>query len=171
MAHNDPMHLPTEEQKIDWFLDTVTERTYELVHANCSDANIPGTLTFNKVIKLYTHKCFSRYPQFQLSELVGTAKTPLTNNSTTTIVKGDRRQNDNNRGKGKGKQKGNRQHQRSYSGSQTHDNRNREQGQKQKGKGKTNRTSQGNRSKKGPCNYCSKEEHEARECRKRIYDE
>ena len=29
MAHNDPLNPPTEEQKIDWFLDTVTERTYE----------------------------------------------------------------------------------------------------------------------------------------------
>jgi hypothetical protein len=171
MAHNDPMNPPTEEQKIDWFLNTVTERTYESVHANCSDANIAGTLTFNKVIKLFTHKRFSRYPQFQLSELVGIAKSPPTNNSTTTFVKGDRRQKDNNRGKGKGKPKGSRQHQRSYSGPQTHDNRNREQGHKQKGKGKPNRNSQGNRSKKGPCNYCSKEGHEARECRKRIYDE
>jgi hypothetical protein len=59
-------------------------------HATCSDAKLAGTLTFNKVIKLYTHKCFSKYPQFQLSELVGTTKTPLTNNSTTTFVKGDR---------------------------------------------------------------------------------
>ena len=161
MAHNDPMNPPTEEQKIDWFLDTVTERTYESVHANCSDANIAGTLTFNKVIKLYTHKCFSRYPQFQLSELVGSAKSPITNNSTTTFVKGDRKQNDNNRGKGKGKPKGNRQnHRSSSSGSQTHDNRNREQGIK-KGKGKPNRTEKGNRTKKGPCNYCNKDGHEA----------
>ncbi len=40
-----------------------------------------------------------------------------------------------------------------------------------KGKGKSNRTAQGNRTKKGLCNYCSKDGHEARECRKRIYDE
>jgi hypothetical protein len=100
MAHNDPTHPPTEEQKIDWLLDTVTDRTYESVHATCSDANIAGTLTFNKVIKLYTHKCFSRYPQFLLSELVGTTKSQLTNNSTTTFVKGERRQRDNNCGRG-----------------------------------------------------------------------
>jgi hypothetical protein len=67
MAHNDPDNPTTEEQKIDWFLDTFTERTYESVCATCST----GTLTFNKLTKLYTHKCFSRYPQFQLSELVG----------------------------------------------------------------------------------------------------
>ncbi len=52
MAHNDPINPPTEEEKIDWFLDTVTEKTYESVHATCSDANITGTLTFNKLVKL-----------------------------------------------------------------------------------------------------------------------
>jgi hypothetical protein len=118
------------------------------------------------------HKCFSRYPRFLLSELVGTTKSPLTNNSTTTFVKWDRRQRDNNRGRGRGtKPKGNQQPQRSHSAPHNRDNRNREQGNKQKGKGKPDRNSQGNRSKKRPCNYCSKEGHEARECRKQIYDE
>ena len=59
MAHNDPNNPPTDEEKIDWFLDTVTEKVYDSVNATCSDANIAGTLTFNKLVKLYVHKCFA----------------------------------------------------------------------------------------------------------------
>ena len=40
MAHNDPNNPPTDEEKIDWFLDTVTEKVYDSVNATCSDANI-----------------------------------------------------------------------------------------------------------------------------------
>ncbi len=58
MSLNDPANPPTEEQKIDWFLDTVTEKTYDSVNATCLDSNIAGTLTFNKLVKLYTHKFF-----------------------------------------------------------------------------------------------------------------
>jgi hypothetical protein len=96
MAHNDPINPPTEEEKIDWFLDTVTEKVYDSVNATCSDANIAGTLTFNKLVKLYVHKCFSKYPQFQLTELVGNKSSIITNNSTFTH--GGRFNN----GKGKG---------------------------------------------------------------------
>jgi hypothetical protein len=66
MAHNNPSKPPTEEEKIDWFLASVTERTYESVHTSCTDEQLEGTLTFAKVIKLYTHRCFLRYPHFQL---------------------------------------------------------------------------------------------------------
>jgi hypothetical protein len=64
MSHNDPLHPPTEEQHIDWFLDSVTERTYDAVQANSSEGNIDGTLTFNEMVKLFTHKCFQRSPEF-----------------------------------------------------------------------------------------------------------
>jgi hypothetical protein len=169
MTLNDPDHPPNEEQKIDWFLDTVTEKTYESVHATCSDANIAGTLTFNKLVKLYTHKCFSRYPQFQISELVGNdKKSTVTNNSTTF---GHRGSHGRQQWKGKGK------------GSPIHP-QSRHQGPKGKGKrkgfshthnkgqGKGNKQGPGNRQKqKEPCAYCHKNGHEARECRKRLYDE
>ncbi len=102
MSLNDPANPPTEEQKIDWFLDTVTEKTYDSVNAICSDSNIAGTLTFNKLVKLYTHKCFSRYPQFQITELMGdNKKSPITNNSTT-VAHGRRQQNNYGKGKGRG---------------------------------------------------------------------
>ncbi len=69
MVHNRPHQLPTQEHKIDWFLDTVKEHTYESVHASCVDAHIEGTLTFAKLVKLYTRKCFRKYPHFQLTEI------------------------------------------------------------------------------------------------------
>jgi hypothetical protein len=61
MAHNNPSKPPTEEQKIDWFLDSVTERTYDSVHATCTDKLLEGDLTFAKMLKLYT-QMFSALP-------------------------------------------------------------------------------------------------------------
>jgi hypothetical protein len=69
LAHNNPSDPPTEEQRIDWFLETVHERTYDSVHASCVDAHLEGKLTFAKLVKMYTHQCFHRYPHFQLSEI------------------------------------------------------------------------------------------------------
>jgi hypothetical protein len=37
MAHNDPHHPPTDKQKVDWFLDSVTEKIYDSVHTNCTE--------------------------------------------------------------------------------------------------------------------------------------
>ncbi len=45
MAHNDPTKPPTEEQKIDWFLETVTDKVYDSVHTSCTDKQLDGTLT------------------------------------------------------------------------------------------------------------------------------
>ncbi len=70
ISYNDPLHPPSEEQKIDWFLDSVTERTYNSVQATCSAENIEGKLTFQKMVKLFTHKCFQPYPDFHIRELV-----------------------------------------------------------------------------------------------------
>jgi hypothetical protein len=81
MAHNNHTKPPTDEQKIDWFLDSVTEKTYDSVHANCTMNLLEGNLTFAKVIKLYTHRCFQRYPHFQVDDLDTIPKT-VTNNST-----------------------------------------------------------------------------------------
>ncbi len=108
MSHNNPDNPPTEEQKIDWFLDSVTEKTYDSVNATCSDANIAGTLTFNKLVKLYTHKCFSRYPQFQITALAGNDNmSSITNNST---IFGQWGQHEKHNGKGKGRGHSNSQH-------------------------------------------------------------
>jgi hypothetical protein len=89
ISYNDPLHHPSEEQKIDWFLDSITERTYDSVQATCSAENIEGKLTFQKMVKLFTHKCFQRYPDFHIRELVNPKdKSTLTNNSTTIMKRG-----------------------------------------------------------------------------------
>ena len=40
MAHNNPNKPPTDEEKVDWFLDSVTEKVYDSVHANCTDKQL-----------------------------------------------------------------------------------------------------------------------------------
>jgi hypothetical protein len=170
MSHNDPLHPPTEEQRIDWFLDSVTERTYDSVQATCSEGNIEGTLIFNKMVKLFTHKFFQRYPEFQIKELVDpSTKTTVTNNSTTTY---DRRgRNKGGKGKGRGNpSKGNHHH--GHKGHRTNKGKGTGKGDKgrPKGKGKTNRPTLGNPIT-DTCSYCQKPGHQNRECRKRLYDE
>ena len=106
MAHNNPSKPPTKEEKIDWFLASVTERTYESVHTACTDKQLEGTLTFAKVIKLYTHRCFQRYPHFQLDDLDATDSTkPLSNNANSTFIRSPK-------GKGKGQGRGRTNHHR-----------------------------------------------------------
>ena len=84
--------VPTQEEKIDWFLASVHERTYEAMHAHCINLQLQGTLTFSQLIKLYTHQCFSRYPHFQIEDLTRGEK--YTNNSTRFQGKGKRRQHE-----------------------------------------------------------------------------
>ncbi len=62
---------PNDEKKIDWFLDTVSENIYEAVNTHCVLLHQEGTLTFPQMVKLYTNKCFSRYPQFHIKALGG----------------------------------------------------------------------------------------------------
>ncbi len=50
ISYNDPLHPPSKEQKIDWFLDSVTERTYDSAQATCSAENIEGKLMFQKMV-------------------------------------------------------------------------------------------------------------------------
>jgi hypothetical protein len=69
MAHNNPTKPPTDEEKVDWFLASVKDRAYDSVHANCTEKQLEGTLTFARVIKFYTHRCFQLYPHFQLDDL------------------------------------------------------------------------------------------------------
>ncbi len=102
MAHNNPDKPPTDEDKVDWFLASVTEKTYDSVHAGCTDKQLDGTLTFARVVKLYTHRCFQKYPHFQLDDLTNDKK-KLSNNATSF------RTPNSDKGKGRGSGKG-RQH-------------------------------------------------------------
>ena len=179
MAHNNPHKPPTDEQKIDWFLESVTERTYDSVHAACTDKLLDGDLTYAKVIKLYTHRCFLRYPHFQVEDLDRTDKTTLTNNSTTVRQRHDKGgkgqgRSSNGRGRGRDRQPRN-------SNSRTRDSPHRSKG-KGKGKGSQNKrkgkddstppNTNGTRQPKlEPCSYCGGANHNARNCFKRLAEE
>jgi hypothetical protein len=80
MAHNNPTKPPTDEEKVDWFLASVKDRAHDSVHANCTDKQLEGTLTFTRLIKFYTHRCFQFYPHFQLDDLQNDKK-DLSNNA------------------------------------------------------------------------------------------
>jgi hypothetical protein len=63
---------PNDEKKIDWFLDTVSESTYEAVNTHCVLLYQEGTLTFPQMVKLYTNtECSARYPQYHIKTLGG----------------------------------------------------------------------------------------------------
>jgi hypothetical protein len=83
MNHNNPSKPPTDEEKVDWFLASVKDRAYDSVNANCTDKQLEGTLTFARVIKFYTHRCFQLYPHFQLDDLKNEDKKDLSNNALT----------------------------------------------------------------------------------------
>jgi hypothetical protein len=180
MAHNNPTKPPTEEQKIDWFLDSVTEKTYDSVHSTCTDKLLEGDLTFAKVLKLYTHRCFQRYPHFQVEDIDKDDKKTISNNSTTFRRPRDK----GTKGKGRsgiGKGRGGQRNPRSSTFSnppRSRDNRPKGKGdsdrQQNKGKGKDNSSSRipGNHQPKlDPCSYCGGASHNARNCFKRLADE
>jgi hypothetical protein len=73
---------PDEEQKMDWFMQSVHERIYEATRANCTNLMLEDNLTFGKIVKLYTHACFDRYPHFQTMEMEDSKGNRYTNNST-----------------------------------------------------------------------------------------
>ncbi len=91
---------PDEEQKIDWFLDSVHEHTYAATHAHCTNKLLEGDLTYAMLIKMYTNQCLSKYPHFQLADLnEGKKFSNNANKFRSSFVKGKQ-------GKGKGKDKG-----------------------------------------------------------------
>jgi hypothetical protein len=105
MAHNNSTKPPTDEEKVNWFLASVKDRAYDSVHANCTDKQLEGTLTFARVIKFfYPHRCFQLYPHFQLDDLQHDKK-DLSNNAMTirnhAYEKGKGR--DTGRDKGRGR--------------------------------------------------------------------
>jgi hypothetical protein len=106
MSHNDPLHPPTEEQRIDWCFSTVLQNVPTMlfrqpVRKGTWMGHSPST---RYMVKLFAHKCFQRYPEFQLKELVDSpTKLTVTKNSTTTYNKRGRNPSDKGKGRGKGK--------------------------------------------------------------------
>ena len=185
MAHNNPTKPPNEEQKIDWFLDSVTEKTYNSVHAHCTDKLLEGDLTFSKVIKLYTHRCFQKYPHFQVEDIDNTHTKTVSNNTTTvrrSHDKGDKGKGRSSHGRGRGRDRQPRfSHSRNSSTSRDNSTHRKVKGTgnrhptKGKGKGKdsssTSRTNGTRQPKLDPCSYCGGASHNARNCFKRLADE
>jgi hypothetical protein len=176
MAHNNPTKPPTEERKIDWFLDSVTEKTYDSVHLTCTDKLLEGDLTFAKVLKLYTQ----RYPHFQVEDIDKDDKKIISNNSTTfrrTRDKGTKGECRSIHGRGRGGSR-NPRHSTSSQPPRSRDPRHKGKGTSDrshnKGKGKNDSSSRnpGNRQPKlDPCSYCGGASHNARNCFKRLADD
>jgi hypothetical protein len=91
----------TDEEKLNWFLNSVHEETYASIKAHYNSLKILGTLQFGQMIKLYALTCFAKYPQFQLRAL-GHKDAPLTNNSFTLEKWGRKGKADKSKGKGSG---------------------------------------------------------------------
>jgi hypothetical protein len=102
----------TEEEKLDWFIESVNENTYEPVKAHCNSLKILGTLQFAQMIKLYAITCFAKYPQFQLRALGYKDKDgPIINASSTLSSRGrkgrrEKGKSGHNPGKGRGQSLG-----------------------------------------------------------------
>ncbi len=62
-------YILTSTEKIDWFMLTVSETTYDSVRAICLAQKIQGTLVWSEMVLLFNHTCFAKYPHFQLAEL------------------------------------------------------------------------------------------------------
>ncbi len=161
---------------MDWFLASVKDKAYDSVHANCTDKQLEGTLTFARVIKFYTHRCFQLYPHFQLNDLHQDKK-DLSNNAMTIRNhyqdKGKGREIGKGRGRGRDRSRNsNRNPNRSHPPrtSKTRP-KGKGKGRSQKGKSQSTNHTSGDRKPKDPCSYCGGANHSARTCYKRQNDE
>ena len=57
---------PTEEEKLDWFMDSITEPIYEYTKQHCKHLRLLGTLTYPVMANLYKLTCFEKYPHFHV---------------------------------------------------------------------------------------------------------
>jgi hypothetical protein len=88
---------PPTEEKIDWFMDSITEPIYEYTKQHCKHLRLLGTLTYPMMANLYNLNCFEKYPHFHVKAQNGMDGKSLTNNSRNTS---------HGRGRGKGKGQG-----------------------------------------------------------------
>jgi hypothetical protein len=68
---------PTEEEKLDWFMDSITEPIYEYTKQHCKHLRLLGTLTYLVMDNLYKLTCFEKYPHFHVKAQNGTNGTGL----------------------------------------------------------------------------------------------
>ena len=62
-------YIPTNTERVNWFLPSVGEALYAAAKAHCQAKKLTGGLEYADMIKLYNHTCFEKYPNFQLAEL------------------------------------------------------------------------------------------------------
>ncbi len=175
----------TDEERLDWFLESVHEDTYHAIKAHCNNLKFLGTLQFAQMIKLYALTCFAKYPHFQLRAL-GHKDATMTNNSITLKGRKGQGRHEGSKSKGrgptpKGKGRGGRSKGKGFRSAPG------------KGRGWTTQTEEtpspetksstrpGNQKGKtsqkpstpfqGECSYCGIYGHQSRDCRKRIYAE
>ncbi len=176
MAHNNPLKPPTDEEKVDWFLPSVTEKVYDSVHASCTDKQLDGTLTFARLVKLYTHRCFQKYPHLQLDDLTNYKKELINNATSFHQPNQEKGKGRNSKGKGrqmgKGRGRGRERHQnRNPSRSPSTRPKGKGKGRAQKGNSQTPARTYGDRKPQDPCSYCGGANHTARTCYKRKNEE
>ncbi len=78
--------IPTNTERIDWFLPTVSEDIYASAKAMCLTQKIQGTLEWGDMVLLFNHTCFGRYPHFQIAEL----QTGRKHTQNSTNIQGDK---------------------------------------------------------------------------------
>ena len=175
---------PTEEEKLDWFMDSITEPIYEYTKQHCKHLRLLGTLTYPVMANLYKLTCFEKYPHFHVKAqngITGTGLKTLINNSLShgrgrTKGKGQGRSREKGNGKGDRQGKGN---SKGRGRNQSNTNQGRRRGNGQKNQGNADKRQDGEKSKekgknkgKQPvCQYCEKQGHISRDCFKRMADE
>ena len=78
--------IPTNTERIDWFLPTVSEDIYASAKAMCLTQKIQGTLEWGDMVLLFNHTCFGRNPHFQIAEL----QTGKKHTQNSTHIQGDK---------------------------------------------------------------------------------
>jgi len=181
-------YIPTSTEKIDWFMPTVSENTYDSVRAICLAQKIQGTLVWSEMVLLFNHTCFAKYPHFQLAELkhnkvsnnssrvLNAYTTQGGNKATKCVLHPDgnhttaecnklRNLKGQDKGKGKRTDKNPRHQIKSYQ-SPAYPQKGKGTGRRQGGKGKGKQPSMGSRTPRTDitCDHCQKKGHVARDC-------
>ncbi len=68
---------PMEEEKLDWFMDSITEPIYEYTKQHWKHPRLLGTLTYPVMANLYKLTCFEKYPHFHVKAQSGINGTGL----------------------------------------------------------------------------------------------
>jgi hypothetical protein len=134
---------PTEEEKLELFLDSISEPTYEYTKHHCKHLKLMGTLTYPVMANLYKLTCFEKYPHFHVKEH-GTKSKTLTNNSLHSHShgrgRGRGRERSHAKGKGESKTKGYKQGKGQSKGKGRRQSKERGHHNKGKGRGNTHHT-------------------------------